>query len=238
MTAETQPERVRWHTQSLRLTAFIKGPEASMLVRDWWNVVAGAPPVQVIENPLEGSVEVLGAYADTPLHMKAQRDRLDITRLLAPPNAEVETFPHLGEVIPSFVEATTRWLDWDACPPLLRLGLGATSIRLFSDLDACRSALDGYLPTVDMQRTAPKNFMFRVNRECRSEAMPDLTINRVGRWASAWRTAPNGTLSYGIEVELDLNSEADRAEPLDNPGALLKELTDHAVRLATEGDHP
>ena len=105
VTAETQPERVRWHTQSLRLTAFIKGPEASMLVRDWWNVVAGAPPVQVIENPLEGSVEVLGAYADTPLHMKAQRDRLDITRLLAPPNAEVETFPHLGEVIPSFVEA-------------------------------------------------------------------------------------------------------------------------------------
>ena len=78
MTAETQPERVRWHTQSLRLTAFIKAPGASMLVRDWWNVVAGAPPVKVIENPLEGSMEVLGAYADRPLLMKAQRDRLDI----------------------------------------------------------------------------------------------------------------------------------------------------------------
>ena len=101
-----------------------------MLVRDWWNVVAGTPPVKVVENPLEGSVEVLGAYAEAPLHMKAQRDRLDITRLLAPPNAEVDTFPHLDEVIPSFVEATARWLDWDARPPLLRLGLGATSIRV------------------------------------------------------------------------------------------------------------
>ena len=77
MTAETQPEGVRWHTQNLRLTAFIEGPTASMLVRDWWNVVAGTPPVQVVENPLEGSVEVLGPYADTPLHMKGQSDRLD-----------------------------------------------------------------------------------------------------------------------------------------------------------------
>ena len=237
VTAETQPERVRWHTQSLRLTAFIEAPGASMLVRDWWNVVAGAPPVRVVENPLEGSVEVLGAYADAPLLMKAQRDRLDITRPLAPPNAEVERFPHLDEVIPSFVEATARWLDWDACPPLLRLGLGVTSIRLVSDVDACRSALDGYLPTVDMQRTAAENFMFQVNRQCGSEAMPDLTINRVGRWA-AWRRAPNGAPCYGIELELDLNSEADRTDPLDNPAALLSELAGHAVRLATEGDHP
>ncbi len=209
-----------------------------MLVRDWWNVVAGTPPVKVVENPLEGSVEVLGAYAEAPLHMKAQRDRLDITRLLAPPNAEVDTFPHLDEVIPSFVEATARWLDWDARPPLLRLGLGATSIRVFSDRDACRSALDGYLPTVDMQRTALENFMFQVNRQCGSEAMPDLTINRVGRWESAWRTAPNGAPWYGIELELDLNTEADRADPLDNPAALLSELAGQAVRLATEGDHP
>ena len=238
MTAETQPERVRWHTQSLRLTAFIVAPGASMLVRDWWNVVAGAPPVHVVENPLEGSVEVMGAYADCPLFMKAQRDRLDITRPLAPPNAEVETFPHLDEVIPSFVEATARWLDWHACPPLLRLGLGATAIRLVSDLDACRSALDGYLPTVDMQRTAPENFMFQVNRQCGSEAMRDLTINRVGRWASAWRTDPNGAPYCGIELELDLNSEANRADPLDNPAVLLSELAGHAVRLATEGDHP
>ena len=237
VTAETQPERVRWHTQSLRLTAFIEAPGASMLVRDWWNVVAGAPPVRVIENPLEGSVEVLGAYADGLLVMKAQRDRLDITRPLAQPNAEVKTFPHLDEVIPSFVEATARWLDWNACPPLLRLGLGATSIRLVSDLDACRSALAGYLPTVDMQRTAPENFIFQVNRQCDSEAMPDLTINRVARW-SAWGIAPNGAPYYGIELELDLNSEANRADPLDNPAALLSELAGHAVRLATEGDHP
>ena len=238
MTAETQPERVRWHTQSLRMTAFIEAPGASMLVRDWWNVVAGAPPVHVVENPLEGSVEVLGVYADGPLRMKAQRDRLDIMRPLAPPNAEVETFPHLNEVIPSFVEATARWLDWDARPALLRLGLGATSVRLFSDLDACRSALDGYLPTVDMQRTAPENFMFQVNRQCGSEAIPDLTINRVGRWEWARPTAPNGAPCYGIGLELDLNSEADRADPLDNPAALLSELAGHAVRLATEGDHP
>ena len=238
MTAETQHEGVRWHTQNLRLTAFMEAPGASMLVRDWWNVVAGTPPVKVIENPLEGSVDLLGLHAGAALRMKAQRDRLDIARPLAPPDAEVTTFPHLDDAIPSFVEATARWLDWDACPPVLRLGLGATSVRLFSDLDACRSALDSYLPTVDMQRTALENFMFQVNRQCRSEAMPDLTINRVGRWASGWRTTPNGASWYRIDLELDLNSEPDRAEPLDNPVALLSELAGHAVRLASEGDHP
>ena len=238
VTVETQAERVRWHTQNLRLTAFIKAPGAPMLVRDWWNVVADAPPHQVVENPLEGSVELLGFYPEAPLHMKAQADRLDITRPLAPPNAEVETFPHLDKVMPTFVEATARWLGWDACPALLRLGIGATSIRLVSDLDACRAALDGYLPTVDMQRTAPENFMFQVNRQCGSEAIPNLTINRVGRWASAWRTGPNGAPWYGIELELDLNSDANRADPLHNRAALLSELAGHAVRLAMEGDQP
>ena len=238
VTDETHPERVHWHTQSLRLTAFIKAPGAAMLVRDWWNVVTGASPVQVVENTLEGSVHVLGLYADAPLHMKAEPDRLDISRPLAPPTAEVETFPQLHEVIPPFVEAAARWLDWDASPPILRLGLGATSIRLLSDPEACRSALAAYLPTVDMQRIDLGNFMFQVNRQCASEAVRDLRINRVGRWSTARPARAHDAPWYGVELELDLNSDANRADRLDDTAALFSELAGHAIRLAMEGDHP
>ena len=170
--AETSPN-VGWRTQFLRLTAFPETEEPLLLVRDWWHAIAGGPPLREVTNPQGGTVELVGVYRDAPLGMEAQRGRVDIRRPYAMGEQPADTLPLLGETLAAFVDLTGGWLKRDGSPSIQRLALGVTALRLLPGVEDCRSALDAYLPTVDMQRTEPTGFLYQVNRRCASEAESD-----------------------------------------------------------------
>ena len=236
--AETQPDPAVWRTQHLRLTAFPETEEPLLLVRDWWQAIAGGPPLREITNPQGGTVELVGVYKDAPLGMEAQRGRVDIRRPYAVGEQPADTLPLLGEALTAFADLAVRWLNRDTSPSIQRLALGVTALRLLPGVEDCRSTLDAYLPTVDMQRTGPVDFLYQVNRRCTSQAESDLAMNRIAKWTVHHLRMPQGGSPYGIGLELDLNSAADHAGRLGQAAALFEEFAHHAERFALEGDQP
>lgn len=235
--AETQPDTAIWRTTLLRLTVLPETGEPLLLVRDWWNAIAGAPPFRVMEDPQGGTVELLGTHQDAVLNMQAERGRVDIRRPYAVGEQPPDTLPPLGEALTSFTELAAGWFKSDASPPIRRLALGADVLRLLPGAEDCRSVLDACLPTVDMQRTEPMGFLFQVNRRCTSKTESNLAVNRIAKW-SVHQIRPMQGRTYGIELEMDFNSDADHTSRLVDPVALFEEFTHHAERFAREGDQP
>ena len=163
---------------------------------------------------------------------------MDIRRPYAVAEQPADTFPLLGEALRAFADLATRWLKRDTSPSIQRLALGVTARRLLPGVEDCRRTLDAYLPTVDMQRTEPVGFLYQVNRRCTSQAESDLAVNRIAKWTAHQLRIPEGGSSYGIELELDLNSAADHAGRLGQAVALFEEFAHHAERFALEGDQP
>lgn len=239
MTTETPTSPSDWRTEHLRLTAFPEPEEPLLLVRDWWNVITEGPPSGVLENPQGGSVQLFGEYQGGPLHMKAERGRLDIMRPFAPTQPTPDTLPSLPEALPLFVELATRWFTRPASPSIQRLALGVTALRIFSEIEGCRSALDDYLPAVDMQLTEPRDFEYRTNRRRSSRTVTDLSVNRIEKWSiHRIGQAAVGSPAYIVRLEADLNSDADHVGGLDGPAEFFGELAGYAERLAREGDRP
>ena len=160
---------------------------------------------------------------DAPLHMKAERGRLDIMRPFNLAQPTPYTSPLLTETIAPFVELATRWLN--AGPPIKRLGLGCLAVRLFPEIEACRSALDAYLQPVDMQMTEPDSFEYRTNRRCSSQAVEGLTLNRIAKW-SVDKVDVTGADSpvFMVRLETDLNSDADHVGALDHPVGVVQRV--------------
>ena len=237
MTDKTRPVPFVWRTDHLRLTAFPETEQPLLLVRDWCAMLTEAPPTQVVEDPQEGSVQVLGMYKDAPLLMKAKDGRLDITRPFALGLPTPDALPAFTETLTPFAELAARWLGGTASPSIQRLALGTTILMVLPGIEACRSAMDEYLPAVDMQLAEPRGFMYQVNRRCLSRDVDGLSLNRVMKWSIQQMRAA-GDPWHVIQLELDLNSEADHTGGLEHPVELFAEFANHAARFAEEGDQP
>ena len=91
--------------------------------------------------------------------------------------------PRLDDAVPSFVELTDRWFGLEANPDLKRLGFGADVIKAFSDLEDCYRELDPYLPAINMQRAGSPGFVYQTNRQCSSQTIDGLLVNRFTKWS-------------------------------------------------------
>ena len=180
---------------------------------------------------------MVGTYQDGILNMQAERGRVDIRRPYAVGDQPPDTLPPLREALTSFTELAAGWFKSDAGPPIRRLALGADALKFLPGSEDCRSVLDACLPTVDMQRTEPVGFLFQVNRRCTSKTDPNLAVNRIAKW-SVHQVRPVQGNMYGIELEMDLNSDADHASQLGEPAALFEEFAHYAEKFAREGDQP
>ena len=235
MNDKTQPVSSVWRTEHLRLTVFPETEQPLLLVRDWWTMLTESPPARVIEEPQGGSVQVLGIYKDAPLAMKAETGRLDITRPFASGQQTPDALPTFAEALEPFKDLAARSLGNPASPSVQRLAFGTTILQILPGIEACRSAMDGYLPAVDMQLAEPTGFLYQANRRCAARAVDCLSLNRIMKW-SIQQIQAAGVPLHIIQLDLDLNSQADRAAGLEYPVELFAELADHAVRFAGEGD--
>ena len=235
MTDETQPAAPDWLTEHVRLTGFTKPPLSPSLARDWWHALTGAPPERVIEEPRTGNVEVLGVHADGPLHLSAERGRLDIRHPFAV--AQVTPLP-FTDVLPTFVELMTRWLSLESSPPFQRLAFGCSILSHSPQIADCRKELDRYLPSIDMKSTQPRDFQYQVNHRCPAQAVAGLTVNRITKWSIRELSAANHDPLFAVQLELDINTVADYKSNLDCPAELFRELTGYADHFALKGDRP
>ena len=238
-----------WRTEQLRLSAFPESGRPAGLARDWWNAVTGAPPENVVEEPRKGVVKLQGTFDGALLLMIADENRLDVRQLLDRPGTAPATLPDFADAVTSFVQVAIRWLNLDTVPPIQRLAFGAVVMKPSPGIEDCREVLREYLPSIDMQTTELRDFLYQVNRRRSSEAINGLEINRLMKWSvqsvqeivvsSGTRVAVRN-LTFGSRLEVDINSDPEQVGSL-RPTRLVP-LFEEFVRLADQiariGDHP
>lgn len=249
MTADpTPPAAAPWLAEQLRLTAFAESGRLTPLARDWWKAVTGTPPEKIIEEPRTGVVQLQGTVGGKQLLMHAD-DRFDIRGLFVGPQGEPHARPLYADVLSPFLTLAVKWLKLKTCPPIQRLAFGAVVVLPFAEVENCRNALDGYLPSVDMQETELRDFMYQVNRRRSSNAISDLEVNRLMKWSvhsirqvvlTAGGRITVGEPTHGSKLEVDINSDPDRVGSLEANDLvpLFREFVDLADQIMAEGDCP
>ena len=250
MTAETtQPGAAPWGTEQLRLTVFPDKGRPASLARDWWNAITGTPPEKITEEPRTGTVQLQGRFEGAPLLMHADEKRLDIRQLFVEPRTSPAALPLFTDVLPPFANLAVRWLNLDTRPPIQRLAFGAVVMKPSARIEDCRDVLDNYLPSIDMQTTELRDFLYQVNRRRSSKTISDLEVNRLMKWSvehiqeiavTAGSRVAVATLTFGSRLEVDINSDSEHAGSL-RPNSLVplfEEFVGLADRIMTVGDHP
>ena len=233
--AEPQPDRRGlWLVDELNLLVGYETPQPTSRVRDWWTAATGLHPERVIEEPLTGAVQLEGQFGKSSLNgnpiVRTELSRLTVAwQYGSRPTPEL--YPAFDDVRQPFVEFAARWLGFKTVPPIQRLGLGGVLVRLFSEIEDCRGALDKLLPAVDMEVAALRDFEYQGNRRCTARAVEGLGLNRIAKWRV--RSPPPA-----IQLDLDINTASDHEAALSRLPDLFEELVGLADRFTEEGDRP
>ncbi len=242
-----------WQAQYLRLIAFPTVPAFGHSV-NWWRDLTGVEPQSNIDRPQRQEQEVSGNYDGVELSLavvllRAQWTAVPILDPANPPDG----FPRIGPFLERrmwFRDLMVRWLD-QVQQPIRRLAFAGTLVQQVDDHRAAYERLDQYLRWVDIDPES-SDFLYRINRRRPSNSgIAGLNLNRLATWAAmmfqiqrvafvggAPPVQQPGRESHAATVDLDINTSADREEPLprERLGQLFTELTDVALDVATHGD--
>jgi hypothetical protein len=153
-----------------------------------------------------------------------------------------------GDMSPSFVRLSKSLLGIASFPPATRLAFGTVMELPARDKEEGYRQLSAYLP-FQIGESNSSDFLYRINRPRNSRILNELRINRVSVWSlsmlrqtqltpsatghiasSARSTGPQ----YACRVELDINTDAQFTDPLNN--TIFDELVDLAKEIYTKGD--
>jgi len=143
-----------------------------------------------------------------------------------------------------------KWLNEDRL--FQRLALGVVVLAPVTDRLEGYRAVQPYLPAVKLSPETSSDFQYQINRPRISTVVTGLKVNRLSHWSVAVQRQIGfvGTLqglhqaeafeTYACRAALDVNSDADRTEPLprEHVSNLWQEFEGLAIELANGGDVP
>ena len=254
-----------WEPELLRLTGFTIGEVDG---ESWWPEVTAAPLEQEARNLREGTYQATGRLTgddgeENVLNLQLAQGRID---WLQTPSQELEsvaewrTMGSLESTLPAFIALLQPWLSRvDA--DFKRMALGVVARRTVESRDIGFRILSEYLP-FDLPGDA-SDFLYQINRPRESRALGDGSlVNRLQKWSvvslkrveltlgqglgATGEPGPSAevirptTLGHGCRLELDINTAAEREEPLPRERRvdILEELAELALEIASQGDIP
>lgn len=246
-----------WDAESLRLTAF---PAPASPVEDvgWWESLMGAPPEVEVVRPREGRRRVEGAFEGGRLIVEITPARIDL-RVIPSLEQEAKTigFFTIGkftEILASFTQIVTRWLDLESCPEIQRIAFGPILLFPMDSRASGYRQLAAYLPSVNMDPDHATDFLYQINRARDSgTGITNLRINRLSKWSVASISAAGLVLEptqilyqevpreyFACRLELDVNTAPGRREPLprETVSNVWQELLNLGREIVIEGDQP
>lgn len=248
--SDTPNRNITWHLESLRITAFLKEPLES--ADEHWHAVVGAPAERLSEQR-QGGTKVHLAQSDhhqlgrIGLRVDGFMTKLDwlIGAVSLIGNDQLDPVgPKLDETLSHLTSFRTGLAEKLAQKPVQRLAIGMTVLgEAFQDRKAGYEAIGGYLPHLTLDPDS-SDFFFRINRPRKSEFLPTY-INRLSDWSVTMRLAASvshavGQVSthteYRPRIQLDVNTAADYAGPIEQHAEVLNELMKLALQVTTEGD--
>lgn len=237
---------LHWNAQLLRMTLFIRGPlDGSGL----WRSITNEEP-EVDENrPRDGVRQQMGPFGQgCLLQVSVMNDRLDVFLMPTPADAATADHPPVvGEAHAAVTQldgALRPWLDsFDV--PVLREAFGLVALSPAPDRESSYARLAELVPSVRYDAEAAREVVYQVNRPVRSQALPEVILNRITKWSSmimqpenfVFRSIGNveaipGPAHQFVRCECDNSTPAERGEAL--PAGSLGAIYEELGRLALE----
>lgn len=240
-----------WSAERMRLTVF-RFPGTDFDAAAAWTTFAGHEPEEISRKPSAGSSSAVGPFGAGRLMIECDPLRIHFIYAPAPPNEKgiaLDLGP-MDEQIANFVSSAKKWLP--SAPPSLRIAYGLVLVRPVRSRQEGYVELSGYLPNVRIDPEHSSDLSYQINRPRGSNVLGNEKINRLSKWsvgllvvdALAMSASREGgrrerlSEEHKCRVELDINTIAERVEPLpqDRLVAVFEELVALAVEIAEKGD--
>ncbi len=234
-----------WNARSLRLTIFPAGEG------NWpsWSDVTGATAETSLTRA--GLIQEEGAFADGQLSLLRQIPlRLDLLYSAAiSPTPESTSGPRsvgqLDTALVVFTPLADHFLV--SAPQALRIAFGLQLVKPSRSRAEAYDILNASICNAKFDFENAQEFSYQINRPRKSTGVDnDLLLNRLSKWSALMERLVVDDLSsgrvvtasesYGASLEIDVNTAADRGDPLQNPAELFRELTRLAVEISEKGD--
>ena len=239
-----------WQTESLRLTAFPVDPDDAIKAQHWQPLIL--TPAEAVQRPPQTrQVIEEGPWNNARLQVVGQPGQIHWRTFSTTP---IPGGPMLvgpfASAVPPFRALMTRWLS-QLSFSVNRIAFGAIVMLPAPSLPVACRYLDGMLPSVKIDRSGTRDFMYRVNRQRESIPEPSCRINRLATWSVMQ--------SFGLEVdigaggvpttrqlpgehfcrlELDVNTVPSRNLRPRKLSDIFDELVGAAEEIAERGDVP
>ncbi len=243
-----------WRVEQLRLTVFLP-TDLRQPAPSWWREIVGQePPNQTIQQGIviQHVGPVRGNYCQLALEIKSER--VDWT--FGPLTSEegLTGFPSFDELVPSLQVFRELLLPWaEQITGVRRIAFGGVLSVAVPDRIAGYRALQPLLPSLTLDVERSSELLYQINRHATSLAIPGLRINRLCNWAVVLAKmaqfqigpagaqvvmSPNETALTAVRLQLDINTDADRVEPLpsDTIRPVCEELVNYGEQIAVRGD--
>ena len=239
-----------WKTEMLRLTAFHRlGPQSDD--NGWWESTVGAPPESKNLKPREGGLEVSGPVGTGVLTLRINPFRYDwiytASFSLEGPPTDFPTIGQFPDALAVFLPLMNSWLG--TSPETHRIAFGTTVLHPVTDRISGYKLLGQYLPSVILDPENSSEFSYSINRHWKASEFENIHINRISKWAVAHiqpvqismtmglgqktiADSVQGTGLHAMRVEIDINTDADRQEPL--LGSQLQDYFKYLEKLGEE----
>ena len=239
-----------WHVQQMRLTAFTPVSQADR-ADSWW-ISAVGEPAETKTVRTKGAAQTLdGQWGKGRLVLNIDLGRTDwVAAAVTKVDEDLSEIPTLGAidtVLDAFSSVTTKWLS-DA-PGITRLAWGAILVNIVENRVDGYKTLQKYLPSLKVDPDGSSDLLYQINRSRSSKVIEELNINRLQKWSvlalSQFNMQSVGAVPvvrearvqvspalFACRLELDMNSQADRPDPL--PATKLLGLYSELVALGKE----
>ena len=239
-----------WDIDNLRLTVFHPGRIAQ---QGLWLKLMGNNPEAVNERPREQVLVEEGGADGNRLVVTYQNQRLDWNILPIPPSSPDRQTPLILQDPDQALSLVRKTLDVSIQSYHLvdRLAFGVVLIRQVPDVAEGLGYLSQFLPQLDLVNRGGSDFIYQVNKPCRSPSAPHVNVNRIAKWSletfqtGSFQIRPSSpplvsavseSLLMG-RLSLDINTvPTNSATSVDRMPGLLDEFITFAQIIALQGD--
>ena len=238
-----------WKARSLRLTVFVASEASEKAAALGWQDIVGEKPETEMNR---GQLQVGPLPPGQLVLQKQGPTRVDMVYAGIPQEGDSSDDPiaTLGPFEPAYETFRTLALRvFEKVGPVLRLALGTELVTGAKDVKSAYDLLLKHIRSTSFDLNNASEFVYQINRARPSRIVSGLKVNRLVKWhASAWQSVQleigaatrtvTGKLNVGAVITTDINSEAERVEPLpaDRIAALLDELRDLTAEVRERGD--
>jgi hypothetical protein len=242
-----------WRVIQVQITAFTSNPLTNQN-DDWWVKITGE---HARDTKRKFQEKTDSGIVDGFL-LSLTTELLKITWIVAPNVDESqlkEMPPSLGTYTEVLAKVFDRVLPWfkEDCPPIKRIGFVVQAICKTDDREDAYRVLTDLLPSV---RITPNScdLLYRVNRKKPSVTLtPTTDLNRIATWTpmklslyKVYEVSGSRVDSHHlpiqdqflvmlmVDVSTDAENEKDISKDMLEP--LIRELSDNAMRIITDGD--